>query len=212
MDRSWINASRISDVYEKGVEEFLQFAKRNVAGVNNKYYCLCVNCLNGRRQDIGLIREHVLCDGFLKSYTIWTWHGEVLEQYSSVSATECQYFNLYSEDCMEDMIRDIGEDSFHQAHVYGSLKDDPETKLYPSCSSFTRLSTVLDYLISRQEMSGLIKVSPNCSNCFIKFFQKVIHCQPVTMRQLMYVVYVAEDLYPHLIAYIGYFLRYSILN
>jgi len=41
------------------------------------------------------------------------------------------------------MIRDIGEDSFHQAHVYGSLKDDSETELYPGCSSFTRLSTVL---------------------------------------------------------------------
>jgi len=27
MDRSWINESQISDVYEKGVEEFLQFAK-----------------------------------------------------------------------------------------------------------------------------------------------------------------------------------------
>jgi len=27
MDRSWINASRISDVYEKGVEDFLEFAK-----------------------------------------------------------------------------------------------------------------------------------------------------------------------------------------
>jgi len=29
MDQSWINGSRISDVYEKGVEEFLQFAKQN---------------------------------------------------------------------------------------------------------------------------------------------------------------------------------------
>jgi len=143
MDRSWINASRISDVYEKGVEEFLQFAKRNVAGVNNKYYCPCVNCLNGRRQDIELIWEHVLCDGFLKSYTIWTWHVEVLEQYSSVSATECQYSNLYSEYCMKGMIRDIGEDSFYQAYVYGSLKDDSETELYPDCSSFTYLLTIL---------------------------------------------------------------------
>jgi len=25
---------------------------------------------------------------------------------------------------MEDMIRDVGEDSFHQTHVYDSLKDD----------------------------------------------------------------------------------------
>jgi len=79
MDRSWITASRMSDEYEKGVEKFLQFAKRNEAGVNNKYFCPCVNCLNVKRQDIELIREHVLCDGFLKSYTIWTWHGEVLE-------------------------------------------------------------------------------------------------------------------------------------
>jgi len=79
MDRSWITASRISDDYENGVEEFLQFAKRNGIGVNNKYYCLCVNCVNVIRQDIELIREHVLCDGFLKSYTIWTWHGEVLD-------------------------------------------------------------------------------------------------------------------------------------
>jgi len=51
-------------VYEKGVEEFLQFAKRNGERVNNKYYYLCVNCLNEKRLDIELIREHVLCDSF----------------------------------------------------------------------------------------------------------------------------------------------------
>jgi len=27
MDRSWVHASRITDVYENGVEEFLQFAQ-----------------------------------------------------------------------------------------------------------------------------------------------------------------------------------------
>jgi len=143
MDRSWITASRISDEYENGVEEFLQFAKRNGIGVNNKYYCPCVNCVNVIRQDIELIQEHVLCDGFLKSYTIWTWHGEVLEQYSSKSTTECEYSNVYFEDCMEDMIRDVGEDSFHQAHVYDSLKDDSVTELYPGCSTFSSLSNVL---------------------------------------------------------------------
>jgi len=116
MNLSWINASRISDVCEKGVEEFLQSAKRNGIGVNNKYYRLCVNCLNGRKLHIELIREHVLCDGLLKSYTTWNWHGEVLDL-PYVSTTECQYSNIYFEDCMEDMIRDIGEDSFHQAHV-----------------------------------------------------------------------------------------------
>ena len=56
MDRSWITASQISDKYENGVKEFLQFAKRNGIGVNNKYYCLCVNCVNVIRQDIELIQ------------------------------------------------------------------------------------------------------------------------------------------------------------
>jgi len=44
---------------------------------------------------------------------------------------------------MDDMIRDIGGESIHQAHVFDSLKDDSLTELYPDCSSFSRLSAVL---------------------------------------------------------------------
>ena len=29
MDQNWINSFRISDEYERGVEEFIQFAQRN---------------------------------------------------------------------------------------------------------------------------------------------------------------------------------------
>jgi len=109
-------------VYEKCVKEFLEFEKRNGAGINGYYYS-CVNCLNEKILDIELIREHVLCDGFLKNYTMWTWHGEVLDL-SYLSETECQHSNIYYGDCVENMIRDIEEDSFHQACVYDSLKDD----------------------------------------------------------------------------------------
>ena len=44
---------------------------------------------------------------------------------------------------MDDMIRDIGGESVHQAHVFDSLKDDSLIELYPGCSSFSRLSVVL---------------------------------------------------------------------
>jgi len=45
MDRSWINVNQISDVYEKGVEDFLEFAKRNGAAINGRYYCpMCEVC------------------------------------------------------------------------------------------------------------------------------------------------------------------------
>jgi len=68
-----------------------------------------------------LIREYLLCDGILKSYTTWIWHNEVVHL-STLS--ESQEFNPYCEDCMEDMIEDIGQENFRRAHVYGSLKDD----------------------------------------------------------------------------------------
>jgi len=143
MDRSWINTSRISDVYEKGVEDFFEFAKRNRAGRNGRYYCPCVNCVNLKGLDIELIREHVLCDGFLKNYTTWTWHGEVLDLPYASEQDQCEHSKLYSEDCMDDMIRDIGGESVHQAHVFDSLRDDSRKELYPGCSSFSRLSAVL---------------------------------------------------------------------
>jgi len=47
-----MNAIRISDVYDNGVEEFLKFSKRH-----GKYFCPCVNCLNRRRQEVKLIEN-----------------------------------------------------------------------------------------------------------------------------------------------------------
>jgi len=40
---------------------------------------------------------------------------------------------------MEDIIHDIGQDSFQQAHMCDSLKDYSKIPFYPDCSSFTRL-------------------------------------------------------------------------
>jgi len=62
---------------------------------------MCELFERGKRLDIELIREHVLCDGFLKNYITWTWHGEVLDL-PYLSKTECQHSNIYSKDCMEN--------------------------------------------------------------------------------------------------------------
>jgi len=106
-----------------------------------------------KRVDIELTREHVLCDGFLKNYTTWTWHGEVIDLPYVSEADQCEHSNMYSEDCMEDMIRNIGEESFHQTHVYNSLKDISRTKLYLGCSSFSRLLAVLQ-LFNMKAING----------------------------------------------------------
>jgi len=63
MDRNWINFVRISDEYERGVEEFIQFAQRNAinsAHDGAKIRCLCVNCLDGRILDVNIVESSVI--------------------------------------------------------------------------------------------------------------------------------------------------------
>ena len=68
MDRSWINVVRISDEYERGVEEFIQFAQRNaiISGHDGaKIRCLCVNCLAQRAHSI---YARTSCNNFVSLY------------------------------------------------------------------------------------------------------------------------------------------------
>jgi len=127
-----------------------------------KFRCPCVNCLNGRKLNATQVREHLICDGFLKSYTIWTWHGELIhiptvsrsEYLANSSMKErreerreerceerCE--ERVEEDNIEDMIRDVGAEAFAQAHVYETMSADAETPLYVGSTKFTRLSAVL---------------------------------------------------------------------
>ncbi|KAH1233938.1 hypothetical protein GmHk_09G026264 [Glycine max] len=87
MNRSWIQAPRISDEYEKGVEDFLEFVQQHAPVLGEKYFCPCVNCVNGRRHSLDDIRSHLICDGFSQSYTNWIWHGE-LPDMSTTADTE----------------------------------------------------------------------------------------------------------------------------
>ena len=52
MDRSWIKTPYISDNYQKGVEDLLQFAQQNAPVLVVKYFFPCVKCVNGRHQSL----------------------------------------------------------------------------------------------------------------------------------------------------------------
>ena len=110
-----MNESRISLEYEEGIEKFLQFAlERGRLDADGKYYCPCINCLNGRPQVLDDIREHLLCDGIKKKYTTWIWHGELA---NIQSGSQSQPFDVEMGDRFEDMICDLGQESFQQAHA-----------------------------------------------------------------------------------------------
>ncbi|XP_027936218.1 uncharacterized protein LOC114191244 [Vigna unguiculata] len=141
MDRSWMNERRISEEYEKGVSEFLQYVQEHAISSNGTYFCPCVRCLNQIRHDLGTMRDYLFIFGIMRSYTLWTWHGEVLDKPTTSRGTD--YVDDWMNDHLEDMVRDVGEENFGKVHLYDSLKSDSEEQLYPGCTNFTRLSATL---------------------------------------------------------------------
>ncbi|XP_028802762.1 uncharacterized protein LOC114757826 [Neltuma alba] len=139
MDRSWMSALRTSKEHEDGVEEFIEFTKKNAYDKSGKYFCPCVNCLNGRRSTIDGLRDHLFCEGINLRYTRWIWHGErgtrpLVDEEEVVGG-----FN----DRMHDMIHDVGLGFSAQSHINDSLQSDAEIALYPGCSTYTWLTAVL---------------------------------------------------------------------
>jgi len=53
-----MNERRISEEYEKGVSDFLQYAQEHAISINGTYFCLYVRCLFIFR--------------IMRSYTLWT--------------------------------------------------------------------------------------------------------------------------------------------
>ncbi|KAK2390397.1 hypothetical protein QL285_063943 [Trifolium repens] len=128
MDRSWMRANRLSSEYKQGVIEFLQFAESNIekdlpppkSNAEKRPHvlilCPCVHCGNQEpKRNRKEIMTHILCDGICQNYTQWIWHGEEVEM---PSVSQRENISVDMDDRLEDMMRDIGEDSFKRAHAY----------------------------------------------------------------------------------------------
>jgi len=55
------------------------------------------------------IQEHLLCDEIKKNYTTWIWHGELTDM---LMGSQFEPFDVEMGDHLEDMIHDLGQDSF----------------------------------------------------------------------------------------------------
>jgi len=130
-----MNESRMTLAYEEGDDQFLQFAsKRSWLNEDEKYFCPCINCLNRRRQILDDIGEHLLCDGIKKNYTMGIWHGELTDM---KRGSQYEPFDVEVGDRLEDMICDLGQESFQlaQAPMYDTLQIDSKKPLYPGCKN-----------------------------------------------------------------------------
>jgi len=74
---------------------------------------------------------------------MWIWHGELTDMQRG---SQFELFDVEMGDFLEDMIHDLGQESFQQAHapMYDTLQTDPKKPLYPRCkNSLTLLLVVL---------------------------------------------------------------------
>lgn len=140
MDRSWINSNRLSDEYQNGITEFLEFVKENNPDTT-MYLCPCNRCLNMVKKNVDDIRDDLICDGFLKSYTHWRWHGETLPSKSTGPHSSSYVGTSVRNDVIEELISDVGEETFMR-EVVDNTSEDAETPLYPGCP-ISRLSATL---------------------------------------------------------------------
>ncbi|OMO86777.1 Transposase, Ptta/En/Spm, plant [Corchorus capsularis] len=154
MDKSRIDLrTRANDEYIDGVINFLDFAFANSAR-DGKILCPCVNCVNTYYKTRAEAFDHIMCDGFLKGHVNWIFHGE-----SSIERTSTSRCNLEEEDLHHDM-RNLVNDALRMdvnmedrteqpsdpnrgrlgANHFYSLIKEAEENLYPTCSTFTKLS------------------------------------------------------------------------
>lgn len=114
MDKSWINAPRVSDAYKNGCMSFIQFARHMEA--QETILCPCLKCCNDKRFSTENVLHHILFYGFCPGYTTWTLHGEPLSSEYDTSYIEnlvSQTTNVPRGDpSLTSTIRDMLHDAF----------------------------------------------------------------------------------------------------
>ena len=58
----------------------------------------CKKCVNSFWRDVGEVREHLLCDDFLKGYTTWTLHGEASSSFVNHGNNDDEFSEHPTED------------------------------------------------------------------------------------------------------------------
>ncbi|XP_039134220.1 uncharacterized protein LOC120271606 [Dioscorea cayenensis subsp. rotundata] len=154
MDKSWINLStRANDEYINGVVSFLDFAFAHSAK-DGKFFCPCTKCVNTYHVSRSEAFDHIICEGFLKGYVQWIFHGESSGAYTSTSKSNEEEEDLHhgmhtllndafgmDVDMEErtDELDDVNRRSFGDNQFYSLIKEAEES-LYSTCTTFTKLS------------------------------------------------------------------------
>ena len=81
------------------------------------------------------------------------------------SGQQSEPFDVEMGDRLEDMIRDLGQESFQQVHapMYDTLQTDSKKPLYSGCkNSLMLLSAVLSLVNIKARLGGVTKALVHC--------------------------------------------------
>ena len=147
-------ACRHTKAYLRGVNSFLAFAFRNSA-VGNKILCPCTNCVNSFWRESSDIREHLICDGFLKGYTTWNLHGEPFSSVNRGNFDGCEVMEESNEDDdIAGLLRDLAAglddrgdfddnssvlEPCAELLAFQKLVAENSKELYLNCKKYTQL-------------------------------------------------------------------------
>ena len=88
-----------------------------------KICCPCKTCGNmGTVSNENELRDHIFCNGFLKNYTEWVWHGEgILDDDINYDDNVVGLNNVdddYEDNQLEEMLHDMEENMDERGHVF----------------------------------------------------------------------------------------------
>ncbi|KAH0650428.1 hypothetical protein KY284_030340 [Solanum tuberosum] len=166
MDKTWMRCTDTSsDVYLKGVDNFLQFAFQN-SEVEREIPCPCTQCNNVSNGSRDEVKEHLILFGIVKGYTHWLQHGEFAPKKKIINqdaegkeqGEPSQKKRKERDDDMFEMIYDavdpeIMDDSSGVRFQQGDaseptskifkLLEDASQQLYSGCDTFSKLSLIV---------------------------------------------------------------------
>ena len=166
MDRNWMHASRNSDEYEKGLEEFIAFAREHAEDANH-ILCPCVDCNNMVHLNVEDVKVHLMAKGINQMYKCWLHHGETLGdcpsnvhgtidfetgvevEFERKSSYQDEFENdefgdnEFEDDEFADMAKALEESLADCPEMLQSLCNDAKKPLYPGCTIYKGLSAVI---------------------------------------------------------------------
>uniref|UniRef100_A0A151UD49 Uncharacterized protein n=1 Tax=Cajanus cajan TaxID=3821 RepID=A0A151UD49_CAJCA len=142
MDKSYIHDNSLNkEKYTRGVLNFLDFAFAK-SSKDRKILCPCTKCVNCKWRSRMDVYEHIICNGFLKGYVTWIFHGEQGGSSNYYDDTNVNMENGDSRTFMNEPNVQQSEKGNNSYKLYQLLKE-AEQKLYPGCKKFTKLSFIV---------------------------------------------------------------------